>query len=433
MKVVEKYGGSSVATLEQIKKIAQHVKERRDQGDQLVIVASAMGKTTNELLSLAGLVNAHQNARELDSLLSTGEQQSITLLALAIDALGIPVVSLTGLQCGLMTTSDHTHARIKDIDLSKLQSCLAAGKVVIVAGFQGVSTQGEITTLGRGGSDTTAVALAAKLGWECHIYTDVDGVYTIDPRIYPNPEPIAQLSYGEMMELAHLGAGVLETRSVELASKYQVMLFVGKALDDRKGKGTYIMDHVNRASDLEEMPIIGISVKEGYELIRLKHIPEQQQLTQRLMEFLARLNVNLDFLSQQRNEDHTSDITVLCDEAQAERIKLLQTRFQQAQFNTQPEMIKLSLVGMGIATHGGLAAKAIHHLHRHQIDYEMIATSELSITFVLHAKDKILAASILMEAFQLQHHPLQEPHQQVYAEVQIGNQKRSSRIQQEAL
>ena len=186
MNVVEKYGGTSVGTIDQILAIAQHVKEMKEAGHNIVIVASAMGKTTNKLIEMTKAISDKVNQRELDSLLSTGEQRTITLLAMAIDALGIPAISLTGYQCGFITSHHHAHARIKDIDITNLKKHLDDGKVVVVAGFQGATENGEITTLGRGGSDTTAVALAAKLGWECHIYTDVNGVYAIEPRLYPH-------------------------------------------------------------------------------------------------------------------------------------------------------------------------------------------------------------------------------------------------------
>lgn len=231
MNIVEKYGGTSVGTIEQIKKIALHAKKMKEQGHQLIIVASAMGKTTNQLIELASSVTDNPNKRELDSLLSTGEQQTITLLAMAINALGVNAVSLTGYQAGFLTSHHHSHALIKDIDTTTLQSHLNDGKVVVVAGFQGATEYGDITTLGRGGSDTTAVALAAKLGFDCHIFTDVDGIYTIDPRLYVKAKKLKSISYEEMMQMACLGAGVLETRSVELASKYNVNLFLGRALD----------------------------------------------------------------------------------------------------------------------------------------------------------------------------------------------------------
>ena len=205
MNIVEKYGGTSVGTLEQITAIAQHVKEMREAGHQLVVVASAMGKTTNQLIAMANQISDRVNKRELDSLLSTGEQRTVTLLAMAIDALGIPAISLTGYQCGFITSHHHAHARIKDINIANLQHHLDEGKVVVVAGFQGATENGEITTLGRGGSDTTAVALAAKLGWECHIYTDVNGVYTIDPRLYRRARLLREITYNEMMQMACLG------------------------------------------------------------------------------------------------------------------------------------------------------------------------------------------------------------------------------------
>ena len=236
MNVVEKYGGTSVGTIAQIKAIAAHAAKLKAQGNQVVIVASAMGKTTNKLIAMAKEIGEHVNERELDSLLSTGEQRTITLLAMAIDALGVPAVSLTGYQCGFITSDHHSHARIMDIDITRLKQHLNDDKVVVVAGFQGANEVGDITTLGRGGSDTTAVALAAKLGWECHIFTDVNGVYTIDPRMYPHAKRLHEITYNEMMQMACLGAGVLETRSVELASKYGVRLYLGRAQESASRK-----------------------------------------------------------------------------------------------------------------------------------------------------------------------------------------------------
>ena len=294
MNVVEKYGGSSVGTIEQILSIAQHVKEMKQAGHNIIVVASAMGKTTNKLIEMANSVSDNINQRELDSLLSTGEQRTITLLAMAIDALGIPAISLTGYQCGFITSHHHAHARIKDIDITNLQKHLDDDKVVIVAGFQGATEHGEITTLGRGGSDTTAVALAAKLGWECHIYTDVNGVYTIDPRLYPSARRLREITYNEMMQMACLGSGVLETRSVELASKYQVKLFLGKALEKDKGKGTYIME---KTTLLEDMPITGISIKDDYAIMRVNELPNDGVFLGDLFNLIAHLDINLDTIS----------------------------------------------------------------------------------------------------------------------------------------
>lgn len=401
MGIVEKYGGTSVATLEQLKKIAWHVKELKEQGEQVVIVASAMGKTTNELLRLAHLVNENINARELDSLLSTGEQQTITLLALFMNSLDIPAISLTGSQCGILTSNIHTSASIMDIDLTKIQHHLNEDKVVIVAGFQGVTRQGDITTLGRGGSDTTAVAIAAKLGWNCHIYTDVDGVYTLDPRICPNAAHIHKITYREMMQMAQLGSGVLETRSVELASKFNVKVFLGRALEQDESKGTWIMD--DERKNLEAMPITGISVKRNYTVIAIEKIPTETTIVQRIMEIIALLNINLEYVSQQKNADNTISISLLCDKKQVERITSYQTKMQSKYpISYKENMAKISLIGIGIASHSGVAAKSMKVLNKQGIKYEMVSTSELSLTYIIHENDLEVASKAFVEKFDLQ-------------------------------
>lgn len=400
MIVVEKYGGSSVASIPQLKDIAEHVNDMHTAGHQLVIVASAMGKMTNALLSMASNISEHCNKRELDSLLSTGEQQTITLLAMAIQKQNIPVVSLTGLQCGIKTTNQHSSAKIIDIDINKIKQHLNAGNVVVIAGFQGVSSNGDITTLGRGGSDTTAVAIAAKLGCECHIYTDVNGVYAIDPRIYPNPKHIDTISYAEMMQMAGLGTGVLETRSVEIAQKYHIPIYLGKALEKDKRKGTYIMETTQR---LEDMPITGISIKQGYECITIANVPDNTEMTLHFMENMANMNINLDFVKQQKNSDQTTDFTILCSSEQSNRIQQYDEMFHHPfSITYRSSMICISLIGIGILTHSGLVAKALRTLNHNHIPYEMLTTSELSISFVMDETYMKLAGKAFVEAFQLQ-------------------------------
>lgn len=315
MNIVEKYGGSSVSDVSKIKAIAQHVAKVKQAGHNIVIVASAMGKTTNQLIELAKEIGNTSNAREMDSLLSTGEQRTVTLLAMAIDALGIPAISLTGYQCGFITSDHHAHARIKDIDITNLKKHLDAGKVVVVAGFQGATEHGEITTLGRGGSDTTAVAIAAKLGWDCNIYTDVNGVYTIDPRLYPKAKRLHSITYNEMMQMACLGSGVLETRSVELASKYKVKLFLGKALEENYNKGTYIMEH---STHIEDMPITGLSIKEDYAIMRISNLPNDGVFLGKLFAMITKLDINLDTISQQLSDDGKVHFTFYCSELQSD-------------------------------------------------------------------------------------------------------------------
>lgn len=399
MNIVEKYGGTSVSDVHKIKKIAQHVVDLKQKGDSVVIVASAMGKTTNELIALAKSVGGQVNDREMDSLLSTGEQRTITLLAMAIDALGVPAISLTGYQCGFITSNHHAHARIKDIEIDTLQKHLDEGKVVVVAGFQGVSEHGEITTLGRGGSDTTAVALAAKLGWDCHIYTDVNGVYTIDPRLYPKAKLLKEITYYEMMQMACLGAGVLETRSVELASKYQVTLFLGHALEMDKSKGTYIME---KTKNLEDMPITGISIKEDYAIMRVNDLPDDGAFIGQLFELIASLDVNLDTISQQLTHDGKVNFSFYCNKQQSDVIlKNIDRIPSKYPISRLLGFVKISIIGVGISTHSGIAAKALTTLNKHNIRYYMITSSEISISLTIEEQNKAQAVKVLGEAFHL--------------------------------
>ncbi|MCH4283976.1 MULTISPECIES: aspartate kinase [Bacillota] len=399
MNVVEKYGGTSVGTIDQILAIAQHVKEMKEAGHNIVIVASAMGKTTNKLIEMTKAISDKVNQRELDSLLSTGEQRTITLLAMAIDALGIPAISLTGYQCGFITSHHHAHARIKDIDITNLKKHLDDGKVVVVAGFQGATENGEITTLGRGGSDTTAVALAAKLGWECHIYTDVNGVYTIDPRLYPHAKRLKEITYNEMMQMACLGSGVLETRSVELASKYHVKLFLGKALEKDKRKGTYIMETIK---NLEDMPITGISIKDDYAIMRVNELPNDGKFLGELFAMIAKLDINLDTISQQLTHDGKVNFSFYCNKQQSDTIlEHLDELHSKYPISRLLGFVKLSVVGVGISTHSGIAAKVLNTLSAHGIRYYMITSSEISISLTIEEKDKQKAIQVLGEAFDL--------------------------------
>ncbi len=394
MNIVEKYGGTSVGTIEQIKQIALHAKKMKEQGHKLIIVASAMGKTTNHLIELASSIADEPNKRELDSLLSTGEQQTITLLAMAINALGVDAVSLTGYQAGFLTSHHHSHALIKDIDTTTLQSHLDNGKVVVVAGFQGATEYGDITTLGRGGSDTTAVALAAKLGFDCHIFTDVDGIYTIDPRLFAKAKKLKSISYEEMMQMASLGAGVLETRSVELASKYNVNLFLGKALEEDFEKGTWIM-----SKELEDMPITGLSVKDDYAIVRFMHLKNDGIYLGKLFKIISDLNINLDTISQQLDDEGNANFTLYCNEEQSNMI--LKHAPQDYPIERMLGYIKLSLVGLGISTHSGIASKVLNILSENNIRYYMITSSEISISLTIEKKDKVKAVQALAKAFDL--------------------------------
>lgn len=398
MGVVHKYGGSSVATVEKIKAVAERVAEVKRSGRDIAVVASAMGKTTNALIEMARQTGAQISARELDMLVSTGEQQTVSLLAMALNNLGVPAVSLTGAQCGFLTNDNHSRAKIRDIDVSNLQRHIAEGRVPVVAGFQGVNEAGDITTLGRGGSDTTAVALAAKLGWDCDIYTDVDGVYTVDPRRCPGAKRLYRITCDEMMEMASLGAGVLETRSVELAKKYNVNLYLAKTLEDGR-KGTYIME---RDATFEDMPITGISIKENCVMQSIHGVSGDGKCVNDLFALIAELDINVDMISQQMLQGGETTLSFSCS---AEDAALLNRRIREEnlpyEIETQGALCKISLVGVGMITHSGIASKAFAALYQNGIRYYQVTTSEISISIMVDAENTQLAVQALAKVFDL--------------------------------
>ncbi|MEA5060234.1 MAG: aspartate kinase [Clostridia bacterium] len=399
MGVVQKYGGSSVATMEKIMAVALSVAEVKRAGSDIVVVASAMGKTTNHLISLAQYTGGADNAREMDALLATGEQTTISLLAMALNSLGIPAVSLSGAQCGFMTNSNHSRAKIMDININTLQKHLAEGKVVVVAGFQGIDEHGNVTTLGRGGSDTTAVALAAKLGWDCEIYTDVESIFTIDPRKCPGAKRIHRITYDEMMEMSALGAGVLETRSVEIAKKYGVRLYLGQALISDKTKGTYIME---RDKSLETMPVTGISLTSNCAMLNINNAPADGSCVSNLFALAARLDVNVDMISQQILSDGSIALSFSCKPDNA--ILLRKTCIEAGlpyEIGIQNTLGKISLVGVGMITHSGIANRAFEVLFRNSIRYYQITTSEISISITVDSANMEKAARLLAQEFDL--------------------------------
>lgn len=398
MGVVHKYGGSSVATAEKIRAVAAHVAKVKNAGGQIAVVASAMGKTTNELIELARQFGPNPDPRELDSLLSTGEQKTVTLLAMALQSIGVPAVSLTGYQAGFVTNKNFQHAKIKDIRAEKVRRWIDKGYVPVLAGFQGIDEDGNITTLGRGGSDTTAVALAASLGWDCEIYTDVNGVYTVDPRKCPGAKKLSVIRSDEMMEMASLGAGVLETRSVELASKYGVRLFLGRSLESDLSKGTYIM----KTHEFEDMPVTGISIKEDCTMVCAGHLAPGGVGAQELFAVIADLDVNVDMISQQSTDDDGCSLTFSCSAADAGRLMAeAGSRGLCAVLKAQSGLCKLSLVGAGMVTHSGIAGKAFGVLVTAGIPYYQVTTSEISISLTIDETNRDKAVCALAQAFDL--------------------------------
>lgn len=398
--VVQKYGGSSVGTIEKIKNVARRVAKRREAGDQVVVVVSAMGKTTNMLVGMAKEISENPPTREMDMLMSTGEQISISLLSIALKELGFDSISMTGFQAGILTGGRHTNARITDIEISNVKDELDKGKIVVVAGFQGVNEKGNITTLGRGGSDTTAVALAAKLSCGCEIYTDVEGIYTVDPRLYVEAKKLETISYEEMMEMASLGAGVMQTRSVEIGQKFGVPIYVALSTEERPG--TYIKEY---DASMEEKVITGLSVSDDDIMITMNGIPYSPKVVSGLFEKLAERDVNIDMISQTAPYDGSINISFTANKGDLRSIREVIADFEKENGGVaaeiDEEITKLSVVGNGMRTHSGVAAKMFKILAENDIEFKQVTTSEIRISYTINPKDKIKAVHAIAKVFDL--------------------------------
>lgn len=391
--IVQKYGGTSVGSVERIKMVAQRIVHGVDNGKKMIVVVSAMGKRTDELVSMAQAINESPPSRELDVLMATGEQESIALLAMAIQAIGYTVISLTGAQCGIRTSDVHRKARIEGIDTKRLERELRDHQVVIVAGFQGIDENDEVTTLGRGGSDTSAVALAAAMRAErCEIYTDVDGVYNADPRVVPGARKIDQISYAEVLEMADLGAGVLHTRSVELAEKYKLPLVVRSSFNENKG--TIIKEDVNQ---MEKVLVRGIALDENIAKISILEVPDKPGIAFRLFTSLAVANIHVDMIVQNVNRTAVNDIsfTVNVDELQ-DAVEVSQkfafeVGAQKVEFDQG--VAKLSVVGTGVVANAEIASKFFESLYELGINILTISTSEIKLSCLID-KDRAKEAMI---------------------------------------
>ena len=380
--IVQKFGGSSVADTARIRNVARIITETYRKGNNVVVVLSAQGDTTDDLIAKAEEINPGASRREMDMLLATGEQISISLCAMAIEALGYPVISLTGWQAGMLTNSAYGSARIKRIRTDRIQTELDARKIVLVAGFQGINKYDDITTLGRGGSDTTAVALAAELHADvCEIYTDVDGVYTADPRIVPNARKMEEVTYDEMLEMASLGAKVLHSRCVEIAKKYGVELLVCSSLN--RNSGTMVREKTK----MEKMLISGVAADKNVAKIRVAGLGNDPESTFRLLNLLDRNNLNIDVMIQSLGKDGTKSVSftvakpdmlrtidVLNDNKDSLGIKKL---------DYDENVAKISVIGAGVRSHSGVAAKMFGALANAGINTEMITTSEIRITALI--------------------------------------------------
>ena len=398
MLIVKKFGGTSVGDQERIMNVARRCAEEYSRGNDVVLVLSAMGKTTDIRLKTAREINPKAPKRELDMLMTTGEQTSVALMAIALDSLGIPAISLNAFQVRMETTSVYGNARLKRIDKDRIRHELASRKIVIVTGFQGVNRYEDYTTLGRGGSDTTAVALAAALHADaCEIYTDVDGVYTADPRIVPGARKISEITYDEMLDLATCGAGVLHNRSVEMAKKYGVPLVVRSSLNNSEGT------IVKEVTSVERMLISGVALDENAARISVMGLKDEPGIAFKLFNILAKNNVNVDIILQSIGREKTKDISFTVNEEDVETaIQLIEENkeritFQQVTSNL--DVAKVSIVGAGMTSNPGVAAKMFEALYSVGININMISTSEIRITVLVKKKDGEKAMNAIHDAF----------------------------------
>lgn len=398
--IVQKFGGSSVANAERVFNVANRVTECYKEGNSVIVVVSAQGDTTDDLIEKAREINENPSKREMDVLLSTGEQISISLLAMAIEKLGYPVVSLTGWQAGMKTDSNYGSCRIDTIDTQRMKKEIDKKNIVIVAGFQGINKYDDITTLGRGGSDTTAVAIAAAMGADiCEIYTDVDGVYTADPRIVKNAKKLDDISYDEMLELASLGANVLHNRSVELAKKYNVNLAVKSSFN--KVEGTFVKE----VDCVEKMLVRGVTRDNDVARIAVVGIPDLPGKAFLIFSILAKKNISVDLILQSIGRENTKDITFTVSKSQLQAaldaINNNIATIGAKEFKFTDKVSKVSIVGAGMVNNAGVAATMFEALYDNQINIHMISTSEIKISVLIDEHNAEKAVNAIHEKFKL--------------------------------
>ncbi|MBR3576341.1 MAG: aspartate kinase [Clostridia bacterium] len=396
--IVQKFGGSSVADAEKLFNVAGRITDTYKEGNSVVVVVSAQGDTTDDLIEKAAEINPNASKREMDMLLSTGEQITISLLAMAIEKLGYPVISLTGWQVGMKTDSHYSEARIHKVDAERIRMELDKKRIVIVAGFQGINKYDDITTLGRGGSDTTAVALAAALKADlCEIYTDVDGVYTADPRIVKDARKLEEVSYDEMLELASLGANVLHNRSVEMAKKYNVNMSVRSSFS--KVSGTKVMEVVK----MEKMLIKGVARDNDVARIALVGLVDTPGIAFKVFSALAKGNINVDIILQSIGRDNTKDISFTVNEKNLERALSILNENKEAlgfaEIKHTDNVSKVSIVGSGMVNNPGVAATMFEALSEAGINIKMISTSEIKVSVLIDQKDSERAVAVIHDKF----------------------------------
>lgn len=401
MLIVKKFGGTSVADKERIFNVARRCIDEYNKGNDVVVVLSAMGKQTDVLLAQAKEINPNASKRELDMLLTTGEQTSVALMAMAMNSLGVPAISLNAFQVAMHTTAVYGNARLKRIDTDRIKNELANRKIVIVTGFQGINQFDDYTTLGRGGSDTTAVALAAALHADaCEIYTDVDGVYTADPRVVKKARKLEEITYDEMLELATLGAGVLHNRSVEMAKKYGVQLVVRSSLNTTEG--TVVKEVVN----MEKMLVSGVACDKNTARIAVIGLEDQPGVAFKLFNHLANHNINVDIILQSVGRDGTKDISfTVAEDAADEAVAIIERHragsLKCHEVDVEKNVAKVSVVGAGMMTNAGVAAKMFEALYDCGVNIKQISTSEIRVTVLIDEKYVDVAMNAVHDAFSL--------------------------------
>jgi len=407
--IVQKYGGTSVADIDRIRNVAERVIKTYFEGNQVVVVLSAMAGQTDSLIKLARQMTKEPTPRELDVLMATGEQVSISLFSMAVNSMGVGARSLLGHQAKIVTDKIYGQARIVDVDTTRIRKELDKSRIVAVAGFQGLDEKGNITTLGRGGSDTTAVAVAAALKADvCEIYTDVPGVFTTDPGIVPMARKIERISYDEMLEMASLGAKVLEIRSVEYASKFSVPIHVRSSFTDEEG--TYV---VEKEASMEKVLVSGVAYSKNQARITIKNVPDQPGIAAQIFGPLSDSGIVVDVIIQNTSENNTTDVTFTVSRADYEKTLELSKETVKRIGGTEvigdPELAKVGIVGVGMQNHAGVASKMFRALAEHNINILMITTSEIKVSVVIDERYTELAVRVLHDVFELDKPPMEVP------------------------
>lgn len=400
MTVVLKFGGSSVATADKIKAVAQLILQRKEEYGRVAVVVSAMGDTTDNLLSLASRLATKPDPREVDVLLSSGELVSASLLALHLVGLGQPAVSFTGFQAGYKTFGRHRKSQIKELDPGRVVQALDQGRIAVIAGFQGMNDQAEITTLGRGGSDTSAVALAARLGCPCEIYTDVAGIYSVDPRIRPEAKKLAEVTYEEAVEMAYLGAKVIEPRSVELAAKYRVPLYIALNTGELAGTRIIAKEEFTMTENMEALHLTNISEIDQVLLVNIEELGRGDRRVPRCFSRLAESGINLDLINQMLTEDGLSAVSFTTSMEDEDEVVKILDEFAFT-YSLSGNLSKLSIIGSAMRHQVGVAAEAFRIFAEAGVNFYMVSTSDISISYVVDSKDCKIMVNRLADAFGL--------------------------------